>query len=108
MPVTFNELFPPPTGGTTACVVAGRLIETDPNLKILIVEPGPHIKGIETHVQPARYFSNLASETTLARYVAKPNPALDGRQVVVPTGKCVGGGSAVNCAYAYPNSWPRE
>ena len=29
--------------------------------------------------------------------VANPEPALKGRQTIVPCGNCVGGGSSVNC-----------
>lgn len=33
-------------GGTSGCVVAGRLAE-DPNARILLVEAGPHNKDLE-------------------------------------------------------------
>ncbi|KAL0579313.1 hypothetical protein V5O48_002711 [Marasmius crinis-equi] len=84
-------------GGTTACVVAGRLIAADPSLRILILEAGTHVRDNPTHTQPARYWSNLvAPGKTLSYHVAKPSQALKGRSSVVPAGRCVGGGSSVN------------
>ncbi|KAF9025566.1 alcohol oxidase, partial [Hymenopellis radicata] len=83
-------------GGTSACVTAGRLAELSPSLRILIIEPGPHTENVDVHVQPARFLTNLASETTFLRYSSEPSDAVGGRKIVVPTGKCVAGGSGVN------------
>ncbi|KAK1222865.1 hypothetical protein PQX77_014287 [Marasmius sp. AFHP31] len=92
---TFDLIFA--GGGTTACVVAGRLAAADPSLRILLLEAGMHVRDNPTHVQPARYYSNLvAPGKTLSFHVAKPSPALNGRSPIVPTGRCVGGGSSVN------------
>ncbi|KAF9025540.1 FAD/NAD(P)-binding domain-containing protein [Hymenopellis radicata] len=82
--------------GTAACVTAGRLAELLPSLRILIIEPGPHTANVDVHVQPARYLANLVSETTFSRYSSEPSDTVGGRKIVVPTGKCVAGGSAVN------------
>ncbi|KAF7312458.1 GMC-OxRdtase-N domain-containing protein [Mycena indigotica] len=84
-------------GGTTACIVAGRLAAADPNLKILLIESGKHTQNISTHNQPARYYANLASGgDTFTFHVAKPSPALRNRPCIIPSGKGVGGGSSVN------------
>ncbi|KAJ7067085.1 GMC oxidoreductase-domain-containing protein [Mycena amicta] len=83
-------------GGTTACVVAGRLAAADPNLKILIIEAGKHSLGLKVYTQPARYFSNLAAGDSFTLHVAKPSKSLDDRSCIVPAGKTVGGGSCVN------------
>lgn len=85
-------------GGTTACVVAGRLAAADPSLKILIVESGQHTRDVPLHVQPCRFLENLApNSTTVSFHVAKPSSHLNGRAAVVPCGRSVGGGSAINC-----------
>ncbi|KAJ6520924.1 GMC oxidoreductase-domain-containing protein [Mycena vulgaris] len=85
-------------GGTTACVVAGRLAEADPTLKILIIEAGKHTKDISTHTQPGRYFANLASGgDTFTFHATKPSEALGNRPCIIPSGKGMGGGSSVNC-----------
>ncbi|KAE9398123.1 alcohol oxidase [Gymnopus androsaceus JB14] len=85
-------------GGTTACVVAGRLAEADPTLKILIIEAGSHTRDLPVHVQPARYFHNLVSGNALSMHKGVVSDALGGRAPVVPSGCCVGGGSSVNFA----------
>ncbi|KAF8206181.1 hypothetical protein K438DRAFT_1904949 [Mycena galopus ATCC 62051] len=79
-------------GGTTACVVAGRLAAADPSLKILVVPT-----RYQTHTQPGRFFQNLITGgDTFTFHVAKPSEALGNRPVVIPVGKGVGGGSCVN------------
>ncbi|KAG8212846.1 hypothetical protein J3R82DRAFT_11163 [Butyriboletus roseoflavus] len=84
-------------GGTTACVVAGRLAAADPSLKILIVESGQHSRDLPIHVHPCRYIENIALKTTtISFHVGKPSTHLDGRVPVFQSGRAVGGGSAVN------------
>ncbi|KAF8553985.1 alcohol oxidase [Imleria badia] len=83
--------------GTTACVIAGRLAAADPSLKILVVESGQHSRDLPCHVQPCRYIENLAPDsTTVSFHVAKPSSHLNGREIVVPCGRSVGGGSTIN------------
>ena len=87
-----------PVGGTTACLVASRLADADPKLKILIVEAGPHTEENLSHTQPARYLHHLAPDSkTVTFVVANPEKELGDRQTIVPTGHCVGGGSSINC-----------
>ncbi|EIN11097.1 alcohol oxidase-like protein [Punctularia strigosozonata HHB-11173 SS5] len=86
-------------GGTAAGVIAGRLAAADPNLRILVLEAGPHTKDQLIHTQPARYLAHLApTSTTVKFYTGSPSDHLDGRQPVVPCGACLGGGSSVNFA----------
>ncbi|KAJ8597324.1 hypothetical protein M405DRAFT_855796 [Rhizopogon salebrosus TDB-379] len=86
-------------GGTTACVVAGRLAACDPSLKILILEAGPHTLNKAAHVQPYLYPTHMArTSTTVTFNIGNPSPHLNGRTPVVPCGRCVGGGSSVNCS----------
>jgi hypothetical protein len=98
VPLALVSFAHPTPGGTTACVIAGRLAAADPSLKILIVESGQHSRDLPRHVQPCRYIEHLAPDsTTVYFHVAKPSPHLNGRAIVVPCGRTVGGGSAVNC-----------
>ncbi|KAK7688558.1 hypothetical protein QCA50_008096 [Cerrena zonata] len=84
-------------GGTTACVVAGRLLAANPTLRILIVEAGPHTHNDLSHIQPARYSSHLfPNSRTIRSYKAQESEGLGGRAIVVQTGGCIGGGSSVN------------
>lgn len=85
-------------GGTSACLIAGRLADADPKLKILIVEAGPHTENDLAHIQPARYLSHISPTSTTATFmVANPEAELAGRQTIVPVGACLGGGSSINC-----------
>ncbi|PCH43098.1 GMC oxidoreductase [Wolfiporia cocos MD-104 SS10] len=91
-------------GGTSGCVIASRLAEADPSLRILILEAGPPTLDDPAHIQPARYLSHLlpGSITTRA-IVGKESEHLGGRAPVILCGQCLGGGSSVNFAmYARP------
>ncbi|KAI0644557.1 alcohol oxidase-like protein [Trametes meyenii] len=84
-------------GGTSAGVAAGRLAAAAPDLRILIVEAGPHTQEDLAHVQPARCFSHLTPDTITAKHiVGRPSDHLNGRPLVIQTGQCVGGGSSMN------------
>ncbi|EPQ54594.1 alcohol oxidase-like protein [Gloeophyllum trabeum ATCC 11539] len=84
-------------GGTAGCVLASRLSTAEPSLKILVLEAGPHTRNDLFHVQPARYLHHLRPDsTTIKFYTAKHSEELLGRQLVVPCGQCLGGGSSVN------------
>lgn len=80
-------------GGTAAGVIAARLLEADQNLKILILEGGPTTKGKPEHVQPGQFLTHLApGSNTMQFYESRPSPKVGGRSIVVPSGRCVGGG----------------
>ncbi|KIK37362.1 GMC oxidoreductase [Suillus luteus UH-Slu-Lm8-n1] len=84
-------------GGATACVVAGRLAACDSSLKILILEAGEHTLDKPAHVQPYQYPFHMApTSTTLTFNFGNPSPRLNGRALVVPCGRSVGGGSTIN------------
>ncbi|KAJ7143342.1 GMC oxidoreductase-domain-containing protein [Mycena crocata] len=84
-------------GGTAACITASRLATAFPNLSILVLESGPTTKDKKEHIQPGRYITHLApTSKTMQFYVSKPSEYVNGRSVVVPSGRCIGGGSSVN------------
>ncbi|KAG1884896.1 GMC oxidoreductase-domain-containing protein [Suillus subluteus] len=84
-------------GGTTACVVAGRLAAWDPSLSILILEGGQHTLNQAKHVQPYRCISHhKPTSTTMTSNVGNPSPRLNGRAPIVRSAHCIGGGSSVN------------
>ncbi|KIL67110.1 GMC oxidoreductase [Amanita muscaria Koide BX008] len=85
-------------GGATACITAGRLAAANPSLKILILEDGPETRDKPEHLQPARCFENLRNpkSESISLQVARPSQALGGRALMVPTGRCFGGGSCIN------------
>src|SRR6267154_4618631 len=84
-------------GGTTACVVAGRLAACDSSLKILILEGGQHTLNEPAHVQPYQFLVDKGPTKTF--HIGNPSPRLNGRAPMVACGHCVGGGSSVNGSY---------
>ncbi|EPS98838.1 hypothetical protein FOMPIDRAFT_156775 [Fomitopsis schrenkii] len=92
-------------GGTTGCVIAGRLAAADPSLRIAIIEAGPPTLDDLAHVQPARYLSHyLPGSETVKFNVGKESADLGGRAPIVLSGQCLGGGSSVNFAmYTRPS-----
>ncbi|KAG1728807.1 GMC oxidoreductase-domain-containing protein [Suillus lakei] len=94
-PTEFDIIFA--GGGATACVVAGRLVACDPSLKILVLEAGEHTLDKPAHVQPYQYPFHMAPmSTTLTFHLGNPSPRLNGRALIVPCGRSVGGGSTIN------------
>ena len=85
-------------GGTAAGVIFGRLVAADPSLCILMLEMGPTTKDDLAHIQPARSLSHLKPDSkTVKQVVGKPSDYLNGRELTVQCGHCVGGGSSVGC-----------
>ncbi|KAI0401468.1 GMC oxidoreductase [Xylaria palmicola] len=84
-------------GGTAGCIIAGRLAEADPSLSILVIEGGQDNYENPTIVTPALYLTHLApgSKTALF-YKARKSDKLAGREVIVPCGGILGGGSSIN------------
>ena len=88
----------PSPGGAAGCLLAGRLAAASPTLTILVLEAGPPTRELLAHIQPARYLSHLAPTSTTVRFhKAEKKEALGRRELVVPCGQCLGGGSSVNC-----------
>ncbi|KAK2607621.1 hypothetical protein N8I77_006284 [Diaporthe amygdali] len=85
------------TGGTAACVVAGRLAEADPELSILVIEGGQDNFNVPNVVNPVLFYQHLlpTSKTALF-YKAKASEHLAGRESIVPSGGTLGGGSSIN------------
>lgn len=84
-------------GGTAACVTASRLASAAPDLRILVLESGPTTEGKAEHIRPGQYVSHLLpTSKTMQFYVSPPSEYLAGRSAIVPSGRCIGGGSSVN------------
>lgn len=84
-------------GGTAGCIVAGRLAEADPNLSILVIEGGRDNYDNPLVLTPCLYTANLLpnSETAIF-YQAIKSKQLADREVIVPSGGTLGGGSSIN------------
>lgn len=81
-------------GGSAGCILAARLVQ-EGNARVLLLEAGrdeynPVLK------MPAGYMKFLASDKYLTLHQTEPQPQLNGRGVIVPQAKVLGGGSTVN------------
>ncbi|KAJ4481989.1 hypothetical protein J3R30DRAFT_3851336 [Lentinula aciculospora] len=84
-------------GGTTACVVAGRLAQADPSLKILVIEAGPHTRNLNEYVQPAQSIRHIMHPgKSFTHHKAIPTEALCNKSISLLSASCLGGGSSVN------------
>ncbi|KJZ76169.1 hypothetical protein HIM_04625 [Hirsutella minnesotensis 3608] len=81
-------------GGTSGCVVAGRLAE-DPNASILILEAGQESPRPELRDMAGGFAKNFGGETDW-NIVAEPGPGVDNRRVPLSRGKFLGGSSGIN------------
>jgi len=79
--------------GSGGAVVAGRLAaETDAT--VLVLEAGG-TDQVDAVLSPLMWGSNIQSDRDW-RYVAQPSQHVNGRALVLPMGKVVGGGSSIN------------
>jgi choline dehydrogenase len=81
-------------GGSAASVAAMRLVK-DVGFSVLILERGP-ARTNRLMAMPAGYMKFLARDDFLEMHRTVPQPQLGGRAPIVPVGKALGGGSAVN------------
>ncbi|KAF2729316.1 alcohol oxidase [Polyplosphaeria fusca] len=81
-------------GGTSGCVIAGRLAE-DLNATILVLEAGPDSADLENVHMPGGWSNNFDSETDW-NIVTEPMKAVNNRQVKLSRGRFLGGSSGVN------------
>lgn len=80
-------------GGSSACVMAGRLVAA--GASVLMLERGP-AKANPIMDFPAGYMKFLAKDTYLVMHPTEPQERLGGRAPIVPQGRVLGGGGAVN------------
>lgn len=80
-------------GGTAGCVLASRLTE-NPDVSVLLIEAGRRSRKL--HVRIPAAFSKLYRTEVDWGDSTTPQPALDGREVVFPRGRMLGGSAAMN------------
>jgi choline dehydrogenase len=81
-------------GGSAGCVMASRLSE-DPANRVVLLEAGQPNDTLAIAV-PAGMQSVVASPETDWFYATEPDASLNGRSVIVFSGRGLGGGSAIN------------
>ena len=79
--------------GTAGCVLASRLTE-DPDVSVLLLEAGPRDRKLEIRIPAA--FSKLYRSDVDWGDSTVPQEELDGREIVFPRGRVLGGSAAMN------------
>ncbi|KAB5566738.1 alcohol oxidase-like protein [Coniochaeta sp. 2T2.1] len=83
-------------GGTAGCIIASRIASALPSLSLLLVEGGSNNTG-PTISTPLLFLSHLdPNASTNIMYTTAPEPQLAGRQLSIPAGGVLGGGSSIN------------
>ncbi|KAI0145936.1 GMC oxidoreductase [Hypoxylon sp. NC0597] len=84
-------------GGCAGCIIAARMSDADPNLSVLVVETGTNNADIPTLTHPAFLMNALLPGNKYNLYYkATKSENLAGREIVVPSGGVLGGGTSVN------------
>lgn len=92
-------------GGLAASVVSNRLLEQDPSRKILVVEAGPDANCDASLIWPNA--TNTIGGTYDWNISSVPQVNADNRNISLPVGKALGGGTVINSGKSY-RSWSTD
>jgi choline dehydrogenase len=81
-------------GGTAGCLLANRL-SADPTRTVLLIEAGDEDTYPWIHI-PVGYLRCIGNPRTDWRFRTEPEPGLNGRDLLYPRGKVLGGSSSIN------------
>jgi choline dehydrogenase len=81
-------------GGTAGCLMANRL-SLDPTKRVLLIEAGGNDDYLWVHI-PIGYLYCIGNPRTDWLYNTEPDAGLNGRQLIYPRGKVMGGCSSIN------------
>lgn len=81
-------------GGSSGCVLAGRLSE-NPQVSVCLLEAGGSGEGWKVEVPCAAVIS-IPTKINNWAFETVPQKGLNGRKGYQPRGKCLGGSSAIN------------
>ncbi len=80
--------------GSAGALIANRL-SADPDNTVLLIEAGGHDNYHWIHI-PVGYLYCIDNPRTDWRYRTEPDPGLNGRSLIYPRGKTLGGCSSIN------------
>jgi len=80
--------------GTAGCLLANRL-SADPHRRVLLVEAGGPDNYAWIHI-PVGYLRCIGNPRTDWRFRTEPEVGLNGRDLLYPRGKVLGGSSSIN------------
>jgi choline dehydrogenase len=81
-------------GGTAGCLMANRL-SADPHKHVLLIEAGGQDDYHWIHI-PVGYLYCIGNPRTDWLYKTEPDAGLNGRSLIYPRGKVLGGSSSIN------------
>jgi choline dehydrogenase-like flavoprotein len=91
--------------GTAGCVLANRL-SADPSKRVCLIEAGPPDKSYKIRI-PAAVAAAIADPRFGWGYFSTPQAHVDGRKILIPRGRVVGGCSSIN-GMVYFRGHPRD
>src|SRR5580700_8956113 len=80
--------------GSAGCVLANRL-SADPAARVALIEAGGRDWNPLIHI-PAGYMKLMDHPTLTWGFTAEPDPGVNGRAILYPRGKVLGGSSSIN------------
>jgi choline dehydrogenase-like flavoprotein len=80
--------------GAAGSIVSARLSE-DPGITICALESGPTDRHPYIHI-PAGFIKIMFNEAYTWQFKTEPSPHVNGRSVIIPVGRTVGGSSSIN------------
>lgn len=81
-------------GGLAGCVVASRLSQYKPSARILVIEAGPDVSN-DKEILQFQSLNFIGGKFDWA-YKSVPQKHYDGREIDIPAGRALGGGSVIN------------